>query len=638
MSCFEECPRCGEFFDKPNESGEHASSDLCPECRPQEMLCVSKETLLRMVRQSVKEEFHIRRDWLLELVGSTCNSITAENREAVDAEGGQIKVEVVADASPPTASQALQLAVGVQLPDILDSQEEDRKFPAQEKEARVEVSDVSSSEECTVQVLSGAPTGEKKRSQPKARKKLKGCLRELQDYNIPGINDPAPNDALAIGTISEGRQWQCSNPRCLFQNLEENTLCQGGQCQKSDSGPSCKINSLRTSIVIKNWDEASIGNHEKSAYVHLSGAPRKYEAPADQSITVKKQLDAFVQLMWQELNKHKSGEPWDKTIFDGPFVEALPDDFPGYYKVHLNNDYLRKVFDGKLPRELQIKELAGKKSMVFLNENPGQCVSHFDTDTAVLWPLAGSKELCISKVLPPLSGKDAQKTKEEARTLYSNTNPFEYSAEERRMGSWAQVHVPAFDAFVIPVNMIHCVKSAARTVAISIQIEPAKYLTEYDVGSGKEETTMRNKQDGCPLESIFAKKARLRVKEESGREITGDKYMPLSNSIKGSMPPTVPANSNGEINRCSPRGKSQPQCGVCKKGFFSNGMLMQMLMTQDELLPGHFPGLPELICEGNGCKPKHVPAHLTYVGGVSRCDYYSAILKEPILYDNADKA
>lgn len=638
MNVFEECPRCEEFFDKQSNS-EQESSALCPECRPQEMLSFSKETLLCMIRQSVKEEFHIRRDRLLDLVGSTCNSSTTENREA-DAGGGQINVEAVVRASPSVASQAAQLP-GYQLPDVLDQQKEDRKLPAQQKEARVEILGDSSSEECTAQLLSGASKGEIKRVQPKDRKKLKGCLKSLQDHLCPGINDPAPNDALAIGAITtEGKRWQCSDPDCLFQNLEMNKKCRGAHCRKSALGPSRKKNSLRTSIAIKNWNDAVTGNNAKSAYVHLRHVPRKYEAPAQQSSSARQQLDVFVQLMWQELEKHKSGEPWDKTIFDGPFVEALPHDFPGYYKVHLNNDYLRKVFDGKLPRELQIKELAGKKSMVFLNENPGQCVSHFDTDTAVLWPLAGSKEVCISKVLPSLSGRAAQKATDGGRTLYPHVDPFALTDEECRMGSWARVHVPASDAFVIPVDMIHCVKSAAQTVAVSIQIEPAKYLTKYEVGSGREETTKRNKQDGRP-EPIFFKKARLQVKQESTtRDVTsGDVGMSLSTPNKGNILPAMSATSNGEINRRSPRDKS-PQCGVCKKGFYFNGGLMQMLMTKDGLQPATWSGIPELICDGNDneCKPEHVPAHLTYKCGVSRDDYYSAVLNEPRVYDNANEA
>ena len=65
---------------------------------------------------------------------------------------------------------------------------------------------------------------------------------------------------------------------------------------------------------------------------------------------------------------------------------------------------------------------------------------------------------------------------------------------------------------------------------------------------------------------------------------------------------------------------------------------MQLLMTEDDLQPASYPGIPELICNGNECKPQHIPANLTYKPGVSRDDYHLAVLEEPILFCKARDA
>ena len=117
-------------------------------------------------------------------------------------------------------------------------------------------------------------------------------------------------------------------------------------------------------------------------------------------------------------------------IYDAQEVEPGS----GYFKAHVSDHVSSQLKSlDILPSYLQIKESASQKSIVFYNNNAGQCDCHFDRDSSALFLVSGYKEVKIAR---PMRSSDRPED-----GILHEVDPF--SSDEKLHGGfqWKTVHM-----------------------------------------------------------------------------------------------------------------------------------------------------------------------------------------------------
>lgn len=107
--------------------------------------------------------------------------------------------------------------------------------------------------------------------------------------------------------------------------------------------------------------------------------------------------------------------------------------------------------------------------IVFYNSNESTCVTHHDRDNSILYVFKGKKELLISSEVNIMR---MYKDKEifAGMGVYNDVSPFEELEQEWSINGWKYVVLNPGQSFLLPKHVVHSVRSAPGTIAISFQI------------------------------------------------------------------------------------------------------------------------------------------------------------------------
>ena len=131
---------------------------------------------------------------------------------------------------------------------------------------------------------------------------------------------------------------------------------------------------------------------------------------------------------------------------------------------------LRHIFDNMIPSIFNIQWQASPPIIFFSQASENVCPTHFDRDNSVLLMLNGQKKVFVapSKIIH-----------KHYSNLYMLTNysgmhdlikPFEESKKERQMKGWVEIDLIAGDCLYLPKHVVHSIKSASDTLAVSFQV------------------------------------------------------------------------------------------------------------------------------------------------------------------------
>ena len=135
-----------------------------------------------------------------------------------------------------------------------------------------------------------------------------------------------------------------------------------------------------------------------------------------------------------------------------------------------HSDSLRAIFDNLIPSIFNIQWEASPPIIFYSQASENVCPTHFDRDNSVLLMLNGHKKVFVahSKII---------------QTHYSNlymfTNysgmhdlikPFEESEKGRQTKGWVEINLSAGDCLYLPKHVVHSIKSASDTLAVSFQV------------------------------------------------------------------------------------------------------------------------------------------------------------------------
>ena len=250
-------------------------------------------------------------------------------------------------------------------------------------------------------------------------------LKSLKDINKSGIHDIAP---------------------CIEHKNE--TRCQENKKLKRNNG----------NILIIEWSKShSITISDVNSVIHFQ----------NQKITNNiKNREFIIKKMMSQLNNNNDINLHNCTeIPEKYFHVNLEEISNGYYKGHLE-DKLSMNMDEFLPFIFSIKKSASNKGIVFINTKEDQCNTHFDRDSAILILMKGKKKI---KIACPINTSKTLQRPEDG--IYENIDPFSSNQEMWGQWDWKTIDLSSGEALFIPKNWLHCIKSTAKTVAFSFQVE-----------------------------------------------------------------------------------------------------------------------------------------------------------------------
>jgi len=175
-------------------------------------------------------------------------------------------------------------------------------------------------------------------------------------------------------------------------------------------------------------------------------------------------FNEFVARVWRA----RAGDEDALSIFAGGQLDLV---HPGYYKAHLQDTaYLLDLVRDHLPPKYMVKKQADQKAIVFFNETDGQSPTHYDRDTSILLMICGHKQIFMAK---PNAKVASSLRRDTNQTLFPEVDPFASGSEEgsNEGFDWELIELGSLDAYLLPKDFIHCVRSTAGTIAISLQVE-----------------------------------------------------------------------------------------------------------------------------------------------------------------------
>ena len=239
-------------------------------------------------------------------------------------------------------------------------------------------------------------------------------IKDLQDYNRPGLHDTAPNSAPLSVRKRRGQ----------------------------------------TSVDVVHWSFAGMRGFLET------GSSCKHFRMAE-CTPQRISLPGFVSGLERicGCGYGPGGNNLEDVIYRVERINA------GYHKAYLNKGSVQAIpgLIDLVPPGVKVKSSAAREAIAFVNSVAGQSSTHFDRDTALLVLLRGSKTIRLAH--PSVLNLLPVKT-EDNSTILDNVDPFGQDC-----GLWTEVNMRPSESLLLPKGWIHSVRSTRGTVALSVQVE-----------------------------------------------------------------------------------------------------------------------------------------------------------------------
>lgn len=143
-----------------------------------------------------------------------------------------------------------------------------------------------------------------------------------------------------------------------------------------------------------------------------------------------------------------------------------------YLKLRMHKSFMRKYQKVLLELIPENFCFSGYMQMpiVFYNTHVTVCETHYDMDNSILYLVAGTKEILLNTKANVLKQYSSNIEDVSTSGYYDDIKPFEETDEERRANGWKLCVLRAGDSLYIPKNIVHCVLSKKKSLAISFQV------------------------------------------------------------------------------------------------------------------------------------------------------------------------
>jgi len=268
---------------------------------------------------------------------------------------------------------------------------------------------------------------------------------------VGGVDNQSNRNAVHGSSLKEKRELaklqDFNKPGLHYLPLERST-------DEEDVNQSLRSRYNTKEVIKRSWDEK-----KKSGGGHfISEQPALY-------CSIPTTIATLAEKVKQDLlQQFESGWNGSSDLVEEGAYKVDPNYCPGYYKGRLTNETSLK-FEDCIPSSFELKESASQIGIVFLNTQDGQCDTHFDRDSSILYLASGCKEVRIAPPMNEIGFADG---------ILQDVNPFSSDESEHGGFSWTTIHMGPGSSLFIPKYWLHCIKSVGnpQTLALSFQVLP----------------------------------------------------------------------------------------------------------------------------------------------------------------------